>query len=204
MKEKLLRYLKSKRHIAVLILCGWVVVGLALLLFTPYSIHDWVEANRYMLMWAEIVLLLAIAILYANDAAEAHRRLDQLSETEKYEMQSRVDMYNFYDEKGELKLSVKPEKLYYLEGADNYVKIHYLGSGKMEKLMIRNTLKNIEWRFRDNGLVRCHRSFIVNINKVQVLRRQEGEVVLDFGEDKLPPIPVSKGYGEKMLAHLAK
>lgn len=203
MKEKLLRYLQSKRHIAIVILIGCMVVGLVLLLFSPYRIHDWVEANRYILMWAEIVVLMGIAGLYAQDAADVQRRLDQLSEAEKREMQSSVDMYNFYDEKGELKLSVKPEKLYYLEAADNYVKIHYLSGGKIEKLMIRNTLKNIEWRFRDKGLVRCHRSFIVNLNKVQVLRRQEGEVMLDFGEDKLPPIPVSKGYGEKMLSHLA-
>lgn len=204
MREKLLRYLQSGRHIAIVVLGGWMVVGLVLLLFSPYRIHDWVEENRYVLMWSEIVVLLCIAVLFANDAADAHNLIDQLSEAEKREMQSSVDMYNFYDEKGELKLSVKPEKLYYLEAADNYVKIHYLGNGKMEKLMIRNTLKNIEWRFRDKGLVRCHRSFIVNLNQVQVLRRHDGEVLLDFGEDKVPPIPVSKGYGEKMFAHFAK
>lgn len=113
------------------------------------------------------------------------------------------DMYNFYDEKGELKLSAKPETIYYIESADNYVIIHYISTGKKEKLMIRNTLKNIEWRFRDTQLVRCHRSFIVNLSKVQIMRRQEGDVVLDFGEERVAPIPVSKGYGEKVISHFA-
>lgn len=114
------------------------------------------------------------------------------------------DMFNFYDEKGELKLSAKPETIYYIESADNYVVIHYASAGKQEKLMIRNTLKNIEWRFRDTQLIRCHRSFIVNLNKVQMMRRQEGEVVLDFGEERVPSIPVSKGYGEKVMSHFTK
>ena len=204
MREKLFRYLQSGRHIAIVVLGGWMVVGLVLLLFSPYRIHDWVEENRYVLMWSEIVVLLCIAVLFANDAADAHHLIDQLSEAEKREMQSSVDMYNFYDEKGELKLSVKPEKLYYLEAADNYVKIHYLGNGKMEKLMIRNTLKNIEWRFRDRGLIRCHRSYVVNLNLVQVLRRQENEVVLDYGDDRIPLIPVSRTYATAVMEHFTR
>ena len=181
-----------------------MVAGLVLLVFSPYYIHEWVEAHRYVLMWVEIVILSVIAVLFANEASEARHRLEELSEAEKREMRGSAEMYNFYDEKGELKLSVKPDRLYYLEAADNYVKIHYSNGGKIERLMIRNTLKNIEWRFRDKGLARCHRSFIVNLNKVQVLRRQEGDVLLDFGEERIPPIPVSKGYGGKMLSQMVK
>lgn len=204
MREKLLRYLQDRRHVAIVVLGGMMAAGLVLLLFSPYRIHGWVEANRNLLMWAEIVILSIVAALFANDASEARRQLERMSEAERREVQGYADMYNFYDDKGELRLSVRPEKLYYLEGADNYVKIHYSNGGKMERLMIRNTLKNIEWRFRDKGLVRCHRSYIVNLSKVQVLRRQEGDVLLDFGEERVLPVPVSKGYGEKMLSHLAK
>lgn len=112
------------------------------------------------------------------------------------------EMYNFYDEKGELKLSAKPNMVYFLEAADNYVMIYYTNAGKLEKLMIRNSLKNIEWRFRDKGLVRCHRSYIVNIKMVKLFRRQEGEVMLDFGDEKIPSVPVSKGYGDSVMSML--
>ncbi len=112
------------------------------------------------------------------------------------------EMYNFYDEKGDLKLSVKPNMVYFLEAADNYVMIYYTNAGKLEKLMIRNSLKNIEWRFRDKGLVRCHRSYIVNIKMVKLFRRQEGEVMLDFGDEKIPSVPVSKGYGDSVMSIL--
>lgn len=112
------------------------------------------------------------------------------------------EMYNFYDEKGELKLSVKPNMVYFIEAADNYIMVYYLNAGKLEKLMIRNSLKNIEWRFRDKGMVRCHRSYIVNIPMVKLFRRQEGEVLLDFGDEKVPSVPVSKGYGDSVMAML--
>ena len=112
------------------------------------------------------------------------------------------EMYNFYDEKGDLKLSVKPDMVYFIEAADNYIMVYYLNAGKLEKLMIRNSLKNIEWRFRDKGLIRCHRSYIVNIRLVKLFRRQDGEVLLDFGDEKIPHVPVSKGYGESVMAML--
>ena len=112
------------------------------------------------------------------------------------------EMYNFYDEKGDLKLSVKPNMVYFIEAADNYIMVYYLNAGKLEKLMIRNSLKNIEWRFRDKGLIRCHRSYIVNIRLVKLFRRQDGEVLLDFGDEKIPHVPVSKGYGESVMAML--
>lgn len=114
------------------------------------------------------------------------------------------EMFNFYDERGELKLSVKPEMVYYIESADNYVQIYYMNTGKLEKLMLRNSLKNIEWRFHDKGLVRCHRSYIVNMNQVKMFKRQDGEVILEFGNEKIPGIPVSKGFGESVLTKLVE
>ena len=112
------------------------------------------------------------------------------------------EMYRFYDEKGDLKLSVKPSMVYFIEAADNYVMVYYMNAGKLEKSLIRNSLKSIEWRFRDKGLVRCHRSYIVNIRMVKLFRRQEGEVLLDFGDEKVPSVPVSKGYGESVMSML--
>lgn len=111
-------------------------------------------------------------------------------------------MYLFYDEKGDLKLSAKSEMVYLLEAADNYVTIYYLYNEKVEKMMIRNSLRNIECRFSDQGLVRCHRSYVINIHNVQVVRCQDGEVLVDFGDKRFPTVPVSKGYAEKVMASI--
>ncbi|MBR6813421.1 MAG: hypothetical protein IKM50_02620, partial [Tidjanibacter sp.] len=47
-------------------------------------------------------------------------------------------MLHFYDERGELRLSVDSESLIYIEAADNYTCLHYLNKGALRKTMIRN------------------------------------------------------------------
>ena len=71
--------------------------------------------------------------------------------------------------KKDLRLLVKLGNLFYIESADNYVNIYYLNKSKVSRFILRNSLKNIEESLTEFGLIRCHRSFIVNIEKVKVL-----------------------------------
>lgn len=155
-----------------------ILLGTAFTLFIPY-----------------VILLLAFAYV------DARNELQSLTGSEGGIREP--EMYHFYDERGELKLSIRPEMVYYLESADNYVTIYYINGAKLDKMMIRNTLKNIEWRFLDKGLVRCHRSYIINIKKVSVIRRQENEVVVDFADGRVPTIPVSRGYSEQVMSNFS-
>ena len=193
--------LPASYRITLQLLGAAVLLLFLVIVFTPVYIHPWVSRHRISLMWCETGLL-AMMVIEAVFAIQWLNRSLAAIVSEETSTASE-DRYKFYDEKGDLKLIVQPDKLYYLEAADNYVIIHYMNAGKMEKMMIRNTLKNIEWRFREKGLIRCHRSYIVNVNNVQLLRRQEGEVLLDFGNDRLPAIPVSKGYGDKVLTRFS-
>ena len=184
--------------VAVEILVMTLVYCLSLILGFP----EFTEARglNFMHLYKEvriglvfIFLIPYIIIFLALEVKEKNARIQQLM-GEIDIQKSAPERFNFYDEKGELRLSVQPELVYYLEGADNYVIIHHLNDTKMERTMIRNTLKNLAWHFRNQGLIRCSRSYIVNIMKVQMLRKVDGEVMLDFGSNKIPPIAVSKGY----------
>lgn len=199
MRERLLQYLRNRRFVELLLLGCCVFVVFFTLVFTPFRIHDWVQMYRIQIMWVEMGLLAVMIWIMLREILSQKERLDSLSEQEMLEQSEQTERYNFYDEKGDLKLSVKSQMLYYLEGADNYVLIHYISGDKKERMMIRNTLKNIEWRFHDRGLVRCHRSYIVNVSMIKLLKRIEGEVFLDFGDNRIGNIPVSKGYGDKVI-----
>jgi len=143
---------------------------------------------------AALMIVIGLLLWDLRDKREQIRRLTALALT-----QGKAERLDFYDDKGELKLSVNSDMVYYLEAADNYVIIHYINAGKAEKLFVRTSLKNIEWRYRDKQLVRCHRSFIVNLPRVEMMRRQDGEVVLDFNDERIPAVPVSKGYVEQIM-----
>ena len=130
-----------------------------------------------------------------------------ISETEllfKEQEQPRHNIVNFYDDKGQLKLSVDIDNLLYIESADNYVNIYYSNKGKFSRFMLRATLKSIEDTFADCDLVRCHRSYVVNFKKVKILRKEKMGLFLDLDFDNSPEIPVSKTYAESVISLFSK
>lgn len=105
-----------------------------------------------------------------------------------------------FDNNGVLKFSINSENLYYIESDDNYIKVWYTDtSAEMKQYMLRCRLKTVEDSFADSELVRCHRKYIVNITKVQILRAEKDGYRVDLGLDNQDPIPVSKTYEQNFL-----
>ena len=95
-------------------------------------------------------------------------------------------------------MSVKRTNLLYIESADNYVCIWYLNKGVLTKFMLRNSLKSIEESLDETNVLRCHRSYMVNFDQVKVIRREKDGIYLELGVEKVPDIPISKTYSEKV------
>ncbi len=112
-------------------------------------------------------------------------------------------MVPFRDEKGILRFSVKREDLLYLEAADNYVLIHYLDGDKQLKYMIRTTLKRIEQEFSGKNLVRCHRSFMINIDHVRTIRKEKEGLIISFESPVNITVPISKTYLDVFVRKLS-
>ena len=70
----------------------------------------------------------------------------------------------------------------------------------LKTYMLRCRLKTVEESFKGSGLVRCHRKFIVNMNKVKALRRERDGYELDLDDKRIPPIPVTKTYTESIIS----
>lgn len=58
-------------------------------------------------------------------------------------------------------------ELLFIESADNYSTINLARSGKVVKELMRSSLTRLENQLQSQELVRCHRSYIVNLSKVQ-------------------------------------
>ncbi len=111
------------------------------------------------------------------------------------------DKITLFDNSGALKLSVSASNLYYIESDDNYIKVWYEdASGQMKTYMLRCRLKTVEQSFRGSPLVRCHRKYIVNMDKVKVLRKEKDIYWLDLDSDSIQPLPVSKTYVDPVLS----
>ena len=106
-----------------------------------------------------------------------------------------------FDNSGVLKFSINSENLYLIESDDNYIQVWYTDStGEMKKYMLRCRLKTVEDSFADSNLVRCHRKYIVNIQRVRLLRSEREGYSLELESDSIPQIPVSKTYEQAVLA----
>ncbi len=80
------------------------------------------------------------------------------------------------------------EDILVMEACDNYAFIHTTS----ERLMVSFTLKDLEQKISAPFLLRVHRSFIVNTNRVEAIRN----AALIIGKHE---IPIGKSYKEEVL-----
>lgn len=109
---------------------------------------------------------------------------------------------NFYARGGRLAFSTKLTNLIFLEGADNYVNIHFLNGGKEETFILYNTLKNIEKTTTNTCLIRCHRRYMVNVDNVRLMRKDLTGLMLEMNHSP-KVIPVSKSFAESITNYFA-
>jgi hypothetical protein len=104
------------------------------------------------------------------------------------------------DEKGVLRLSLKRTDILYFQGSDNYVTVWYQSQSRIMKFMLRNTLRTMEDELEQEGIKRCHRSYLVNIERVKLIRREKDGLQLEL--DSTPPstVPVSRTYMHEVLS----
>lgn len=183
----------------------WIVLEIFFmsLFYTIYTLalnpeREYLNVFKESVINTSLVLLLPYSVLHFYFSYQEKERQLHLLEENRSEAAMKQNVFSFYDEKNELRLSVKRSNLLYLESADNYVCIWYLNKEQLTKFMLRNSLKVIEESLAETNVLRCHRSFMVNFDQVKVIRREKDGVYLELGIEKVPDIPISKTYSEKV------
>lgn len=207
-------YHAKKHRITYLQYIAWVGIELVLMsiAFTICSTLtgvqlDIAEAFEKSLLNTSLILLIPYIIsITAFTLQDRNNRLRQIEDDYDKAMQERATtkgLISFFDERGELQLSVTKENLLYVESADNYIYIWYMKSSQPKKLMLRNTLKRTAELLADTNVMRCHRGYMVNMEQVKVLRREKESFYLELGVEGVKDIPVSKTYGDAVLKWLS-
>lgn len=171
---------------------------------TNYSVS---EIFPKAIMVVSIVLLIPYTIAaiygsvnYANKTLRLLNYKDAVSDSE--ETVKNGELINLTDNNGNVKLSIKLDNLYYIESQDNYIQVFYLSQGDVKSYMLRCKLKTIEETFADSPLIRCHRSYIINSQKIRVIKKEKDGIFIDMDHDSIKSIPVSKGYAEQVKSIL--
>jgi len=212
--SRILMYLACKRKaINLLQFLLWIaaeVLAMALFyaLFEKFALHD-KRAFTYLVKISAqntaLVLLLpySVAWLYLS-WKDKKEQIRKLAEGMLPADNNITDMLCFYDDKSVLKLSVKKESLFYLEASENYITVCYLNKGRMSKYLLRSTMKRMEENLSGTNILRCHRSYMVNFEKVKVIRKDKDGLKLELDHPEAIDIPISKTYLDNVMQNFAK
>src|SRR5690554_5893126 len=185
--------------------CEIVAMAVFYTLFTKFFPKDGIERDiseifRQSLTNTALVLLLPYSISWLYFSwKEKSKLLEHIEQEKGIDTRSKT-LVTFPDEKGDLKISIMLDNLLYIESADNYATIYYMNKSRQSRFLLRNSLKWMEENLaKETPLTRCHRSYIVNLDKVKILKKVKGGIVLELDAENTPDIPVSKTYYESFM-----
>jgi hypothetical protein len=92
----------------------------------------------------------------------------------------------------ELKLDASAVR--YVEAMQNYVTVWYMSDGKLAKEMLRSTLSATEKQFLHSDVIRCHRSYLVNVDSIESVSGNAQGLRLKLQNVTDLEIPVSRSF----------
>ncbi len=201
-----LRRLFNVQHFTVKTYILWLIIELALINLAYIFVYGNPIGNfmndlgfslKYTLLSIWLPYTFAMLIVYYKNQRD---EIESLKTTAIKPTEKRLIV--FKDENGKIKFSVQAIDLLLLESTDNYVSVFYILQNKVQRKLLRNTLKNMEEMLKENAIVRCHRSFIVNPSNVEFMQKESKKFIIKIKHiDR--QIPVSEKYSTPFLSFLS-
>lgn len=160
--------------------------------------NDFVFSLKYTLLGILLPYSFSLLIIfYKNQRAEIRLLKEEINKP------GIKEMLVFKDEYDRIKFSVRMPDVLFLEATDNYISVYYYAEGKVQRQLLRNSLKRVEEMLAKNKVVRCHRSFIVNWNQIEMVQLKGKKLQIKLRHcDKI--IPVSEKYSPLFLEFLSQ
>ncbi len=165
--------------------------------FNPFSVF------HYVLYTFSVGLLPIVITIVAVDRILLKLKFEELSNiSQKKEILQETVIQNTVTIKsGKLKdqITLLSSDIICFKANDNYVNIFFLQENIVKKRLIRITMSRVEEQLSEyDFIVRCHRSYIININKIISVERESQKYF--FTIDKLSiSVPVSKTFPENII-----
>ena len=105
---------------------------------------------------------------------------------------SNSDANEIFIKKGSALVKLKIKDIIYVEALENYVTLNT----KNEKFTIHFTMKAIEYQLPSVTFIRVHRSFIVNINLIKIIKENSLNLIIG---NEVRDIPIGNSYRDPLL-----
>jgi hypothetical protein len=194
--QLVIRDILNIRNVKLYGIILWFLVELTLLTITMFVIYGNINLKG-VLLWNELFLtfkytVLVLIIPYAGVLLYLYAT--QKGENINLLLNASNHLVRILDENGELHMAIDLDQLLYIKSADNYAAVYFIKDGKVRKELIRTTLKRLEIELDEYPIRRCHRSYMVNINKISISMKSSQGLTLELKDYPAENIPVSKNY----------
>lgn len=131
------------------------------------------------------------------------KQMDELNRSLKLrQIKPKKSIVSLIADNGKDKLEIESENLLYIESIGNYIKIYHIGDKKLNISILRCALKRAEVQLKDApNLIRCHRAFMVNIDKVIHAKGNSLglKLILEGAESE---VPVSRNFSKTLKTRI--
>lgn len=190
------------------------VIGLANVIFTSFA--GFFEFSLSSVLWYEFYTLVVGIFPAGINVLVKEARLKRRYETKSGEINTGIEEHKkelpiitreavitILSDTANEELVLKLDTLYYIRSSDNYIEVYYAKGKDPMKKLLRNSLKRLEEITGEYPqLFRCHKSYMVNLDKVNhVSGNAQGYKLHLEGMDAI--VPVSRQYNEAIRERLA-
>ncbi len=152
-----------------------------------------------MLVLTAILPITGLIIVNHNKMLRSHLRLaDELNKKLKEHKQIQETIIHFASDYQKDSLALKVNSLLFVRSADNYIEVFWKEGDTVKSQMVRCSMTSAETTVKEHKfIVKCHRSYIVNINYIDRFEGNSQGYKLYF-ENVSFPIPVSRSSVSKL------
>jgi hypothetical protein len=182
--------------------------------FCPFDM-GWITVMRHTIVQVAIkgIIPIALCTLFLKaqllqqslrEAIKTNQELQkiQVLKREAKEAIKTASQITLYSDTSE-SLSFNLPDLLFIEADDNYSTVMWKEAGAIQKKLLRVNLKNLESQLDNSFTLRCHRSYIVNVNAISAISGNTNGYKLKINGSDFS-IPVSRPKGKEIMEKISQ
>jgi len=184
----------------------WTIflIGISNLLYANWGGYYEISIYSFLLAQLETLLIgifpVTFIVLYKHNRylkkniSNAHELIGRLQSEERTNTKNSQGQYiSLSSETGKDKLQINIDDFFFVKSIDNYVEVYWKDRNTIRKSLLRGSLKKIQKELTPySSMFRCHRTYIININKIDRISGNSQGYRLSIGADY--EIPVARSY----------
>ena len=176
----------------------FALIATFLLAFFPIMANITLKYNRFVLLNQKDAALMEAEVLEFQQ-----RLINEIPQQKSIiEEVNNPELIVLISENEKDKLELAAEELLYIESADNYSNVVFIKNKVVTKQLIRGSLKRLELQIPFQFIIRCHRSYIVNLKQVNYIKGNAQGYKIEFKTDNTNSISASRNYSKLLFERL--